>query len=128
MMETKMEKFGDPRDMTLDDILDYSMAVTNKDPDEQALHSTKAQYMGVYLTWKCLNEEFGPVEAEKLYWECWKQLLKMSYDNAKKTLGIDKPKTARDLGRIHQAFFLDVPSRYKVVKDTEDEWIADVLW
>jgi len=122
------ERFGDPRDMSLDEILDYCMAVTDKSPEEQCLHSTKAQYAGVYLTWKCLNEEFGPEEAEKLYWECWKQLLKMSYDKATKSLGIDKPKTARDIGRIHQAFFLDVPSRYEVVKDTEDEWIADVHW
>lgn len=122
------EKFGDPRDMSLDDMLEYCMHVTNKTPEEQALHSTKAQYAGVYLTWKCLYNEFGAEEAERLYWECWKQLLKLSYDKATKKLGITKPKTARDLGRIHREFFLDVPSRYKVVSDTVDEWIADVLW
>jgi hypothetical protein len=104
------------------------MAVTDKTPDEQALIATKNQYAGVYLTWKCLNAEFGPEEAEELYWECWKQLLVMSYNAALKRLGMEKPKTARDIGRIHQSFFLDVPSRYKVVKDTEDEWIAEVHW
>ena len=127
-MAKLQERFGDARDMALDEILDYCMAVTDKSPEEQCLHSTRAQYMGVYLTWKCLNDEFGPEEAEKLYWACWKQLLKMSYDRAKKVLGIEKPKTARDIGRIHQAFFIDVPSRYEVVKDTGDEWIADVHW
>ena len=124
-----MEKrFGDARDMNLDEILVYCMNVLDKDPDEQALHSTKAQYAGVYLTWKCLNDEFGPEEAEKLYWGCWKQLLFMSYQKAKQKLGIDQPKTARDIGRIHREFFLDVPSRYVVTKDSEDEWIADVYW
>ena len=124
----KEGRFGDCRDLSLDDILDYCMAVTNRTPDEQALISTKAQYAGVYLTWKCLNAEFGPEIAEELYWEVWKQLVEMSYYKAAKALGLEKPKTARDIGRIHQYFFYDVPSRYKVVKDTEDEWIADVLW
>ena len=124
----KEGRFGDCRDLSLDDVLDYCMAVTNKTPDEQALIATKNQYAGVYLTWKCLNAEFGPEEAEELYWECWKQLLVMSYNAAVKKLGMEKPKTARDIGRIHQQFFLDVPSRYKVVKDTEDEWIAEVHW
>ena len=54
-----VDRLGDPRDMTLDEVLDYCMAVTNKSPEQQCLDSTKAQYAGVYLTWKCLNEEFG---------------------------------------------------------------------
>ena len=123
-----VDRLGDPRDMTLDEVLDYCMAVTNKSPEQQCLDSTKAQYAGVYLTWKCLNEEFGPEEAEELYWECWKQLLKMSYDRAVKELRMGKPKTAQDIGRIHRAFFLDVPSRYEVVKDAKNEWIADIHW
>ncbi|MBC7292840.1 MAG: hypothetical protein H5T84_01810, partial [Thermoleophilia bacterium] len=114
----KGAKFGDPRDLSLDEILDYCMAVTDLSPEEQCLRATKAQYAGVYLTWKCLYKEFGAEEAEKLYWECWKQLLKMSYDRASKELGLTQPKTARDVGRIHQAFFVDVPSRYRVVKDS----------
>ena len=124
----KEGRLGDCRDLSLDDVLDYCMAVTNRTSDEQALIATKNQYAGVYLTWKCLNAEFGPEIAEELYWECWKQLLVMSYNAALEKLGMEKPKTARDIGRIHQAFFLDVPSRYKVVKDTEDEWIAEVHW
>ena len=123
----KEGRFGDCRDLSLDDVLDYCMAVTNKTPDEQALISTKAQYAGVYLTWKCLNAEFGAEIAEELYWQVWKQLVEMSDHKAVKALNI-KPKTARDIGKIHQYFFYDVPSRYKVVKDTEDEWIAEVHW
>lgn len=122
------KKYGDPRNLNLDEILEYCMAVTDKDSDEQALYSTKSQYAGVYLTWKCLNDEFGPEIAQDLYWNCWKQLLYMSYQKAKAKLGIDQPKTARDLGRIHREFFLDVPSRYNVTKDTEDEWIVEVDW
>ena len=128
MAVKKEEKFGDARDLSLDDILEYCMAVTNKTPEEQALHSTRAQYAAVYLTWKCLKNEFGPEIGKELYWECWKQLLVMSYEKAKKKLGIEKPRTARDIGRIHREFFLDVPARYVVVKDTEDEWIGDVQW
>ncbi len=127
-MAEEPRAFGDPRDMTLSEILDYCMAVTDKSPEQQCLDSTRAQYAGVYLTWKCLNDEFGPAEAEELYWECWKQLLIMSYKRASHELGLQKPRTARDIGRIHQAFFIDVPSRYEVVKDAEDEWIADVHW
>ena len=123
----KEGRFGDSRDLSLDDVLDYCMAVTNKTPDEQALIATKNQYAGVYLTWKCLNAEFGPEIAEELYWQVWKKLVEMSYDKAVKALNL-KPKTARDIGIIHQYFFYDVPSRYKVIKDTEDEWIADVQW
>ena len=55
-MAEVQERFGDARDMSLDDILDYCMAVTDKTPEEQCLHSTRGQYLGVYLTWKCLNE------------------------------------------------------------------------
>lgn len=125
---TTAEKFGDARDLTLDEVLDYCMAVTNKDPVEQAIHSTKAQYAAVYLTWKCLYNEFGPEIAKELYWECWKQLLVMSYQNAVKKLGIEKPKTARDIGRIHLEFLKDAGLRTEVVKDTEDEWIIHILW
>ena len=28
------ERFGDPRDMSMDEVLDYCMAVTNKSPEE----------------------------------------------------------------------------------------------
>jgi len=123
----KVGRYGDCRDLSLDDVLDYCMAVTNKTPEEQALIATKNQYAGVYLTWKCLNAEFGPEIAEELYWQVWKQLVEMSYRKAVKVLNI-VPKTARDIGIIHQYFFYDVPSRYVVIKDTEDEWIADVQW
>ena len=124
----KEGRFGDCRDLSLDDVLDYCMAVTNRTPEEQALSSARALFAATYYTWKCFDEEFGPEIAEELYWEVWKQLLVTSYESARKKLGIEKPKTARDIGRIHREFLLDCALKIKVVKDTEDEWIVDVLW
>jgi hypothetical protein len=124
----KEGRFGDCRDLSLDDALDYCLSVTDKTPEELALAGTKAKYAGVYYSWRALFEEFGSEEAGELYWAVWKHLLTDAYNQTVAALGMKQPKTVHDLGKIHEAFFVGSPARYKVVKDGDDEWIAECTW
>ena len=92
--------------------------------EEFCLDATRAIFAHVYYTWKTLKAAMGPKEALDLYWKVWEGLAVVSFEGAKRELGIDEVKDIPTLGRIFQFCFLAYPCIYALKENTEESHVG----